>query len=260
MKYILSDFPINKNNGLALLEECAILHDEKDIILSDTTNLTLNEIIREHKYADTLRAHNLLPAKKLLFCGPSGCGKTLAAEVIANSISMPLVMVRLDSVISSFPGETIANLRKIFDYIEQQQVIVLFNEFDTFTKDRGDNTDYFELKRFVNIILQMMDNYHGESVIIATTNYETLLDKYVRRHFDEIVRFEMPNTEQIKRFIAIKLSGIRRNSDTNDTQIASLFKNLILLNGMSYADIERVLHRAVKEMILSKSEFLEKTI
>jgi SpoVK/Ycf46/Vps4 family AAA+-type ATPase len=249
----LPGLPANKDNGLALLEERAVVREEKDIILSDATQSALDEILMEHNRADTLRAHGLQPAQKLLFCGPPGCGKTLAAEVIANALSMPLVLVRLDSVISSFLGETAANLRKVFDYIAQQPVVALFDEFDALTKDRGDSADHGELKRSVNAVLQMMDSYRGESILVATTNYETLLDKAVWRRFDEVVRFEMPNLEQIKRLLALKLSGIRRNFETDDAQVASLFK------GMSHADIERVLRRAVKEMILSGREFLEKS-
>lgn len=249
----LPSLPTNKDNGLALLEERAVVREEKDIILSDATQSALDEILMEHNRADTLRAYGMQPAQKLLFCGPPGCGKTLAAEVIANALSMPLVLVRLDSVISSFLGETAANLRKVFDYIAQQSVVALFDEFDALTKDRGDSADHGELKRSVNAVLQMMDSYRGESILVATTNYETLLDKAVWRRFDEVVRFEMPNLEQIKRLLTLKLSGIRRNFEADDAQVASLFK------GMSHADIERVLRRAVKEMILSGREFLEKS-
>jgi AAA+ superfamily predicted ATPase len=140
----------------------------------------------------------------------------------------------------------------VFDYIADQPVVALFDEFDALTKDRGDSADHGELRRSVNAVLQMMDGYRGEGILIATTNYETLLDKAVWRRFDEVVRFEMPNLEQIKRLLALKLSGIRRNFEPDDGQVASLFK------GMSHADIERVLRRAVKEMILSSREFLEK--
>lgn len=251
--YNLPSLPTNKDNGLALLEERAVVREEKDIILSDSTQSALNEILMEHNRADTLRSYGLQPAQKLLFCGPPGCGKTLAAEVIANALSMPLILVRLDSVISSFLGETAANLRKVFDYIAQYPVVALFDEFDALSKDRGDSGDHGELKRSVNAVLQMMDGYRGESILIATTNYETLLDKAVWRRFDEVVRFEMPNLEQIKRLLTLKLSGIRRNFEADDAQVASLFK------GMSHADIERVLRRAVKEMILSGREFLEKS-
>ena len=99
----------------------------------------------------------------------------------------------------------------------------------------------------------MMDSYRGESILIATTNYESLLDKAVWRRFDEVVYFEMPNLEQIKRLLSLKLSGIRRNFEADDNKVASLFK------GMSHADIERVLRRAIKEMILSRREFLERS-
>lgn len=245
--------PSNKDNGLVLLEERPALREEKDIVLSDSTRAALQEILLEHNREDTLRSYGLLPAQKLLFFGPPGCGKTLAAEVIANSLSLPLVLVRLDSLISSFLGETAANLRKVFDYISQYPVVALFDEFDALTKDRGDSADHGELKRSVNAVLQMMDGYRGNSILIATTNYESLLDKAVWRRFDEIIKFDMPNLEQIKGLLAMKLAGVRRNFEPSDTTVASLF------NGMSHADIERVLRRAVKEMVLSSREFLETT-
>jgi len=62
----------------------------------------------------------------------------------------------------------------------------------------------------------------------------------------------MPNLEQIKRLLSLKTSGVRRNFEPTDTKIATLFK------GMSHADIERVLRRSVKEMVLTGKEFLEK--
>lgn len=248
-----SEMPSNKDNGLALLEERPVVREEKDIVLSEATQLLFTEILNEHNRADVLRSYGLQPAQKLLFCGPPGCGKTLAAEVIAHSLSLPLVLVRLDSVISSFLGETASNLRKVFDYIVQYPVVVLFDEFDALTKDRGDTADHGELKRSVNAVLQMLDGYRGSSILIATTNYESLLDHAVWRRFDEVMKFEMPNLEQIKHLLGLKLSGIRRNFDTDDEPIASAF------NGLSHADIERVLRRAVKEMILTGREFLEKS-
>jgi len=247
------EMPTNKENALALLDERPVVREEKDLILSEAANTLFAEILQEHNRADVLRSFGLQPAQKLLFCGPAGCGKTLAAEVIAHSLSLPLVLVRLDSVMSSFLGETASNLRKVFDYVTQYPVVALFDEFDALAKDRGDAADHGELKRSVNAVLQMLDGYRGSSLLIATTNYESLLDHAVWRRFDEVMRFELPDIEQIKRLLALKLSGIRRNFDTDDEQITSGF------NGFSHADIERVLRRAVKEMILSGREFLEKS-
>ena len=244
-------FPVNKDSGLSLLEERPVVREMNDLIVSSKTTSSIEEILQEHNRKDVLESYGLFPAQKLLFFGPPGCGKTLAAEVIASALSLPLILVRLDSLISSFLGETASNLRKVFEYISAQQVVALFDEFDALTKDRGDSADHGELKRSVNAVLQMMDSYRGNSILIATTNYESLLDKAVWRRFDEVVDFEMPDLDQIKRLISLKLSGVRRNFECTDESIAGLFRNL------SHADIERVLRRAVKEMILSNKEFLE---
>ena len=248
---VLSELPGNKDNGLALLEERPVIREEKDIVLADATREALEEILLEHNRSDVLRSFGLRPAQKILFCGPPGCGKTLAAEIIAHSLSLPLVLVRLDSVISSFLGETASNLRKVFDFVSKHPVVALFDEFDALTKDRGDSADHGELKRSVNAVLQMLDGYRGESILIATTNYESLLDHAVWRRFDEVVRFEMPDLEQIQHLLALKLSGTRRNFEVDSKEISKLFE------GLSHADIERVLRRAVKEMILAGREFLE---
>jgi SpoVK/Ycf46/Vps4 family AAA+-type ATPase len=249
----LSELPVSKDNGLALMEIRPAVRQEKDIILTDTTQSAFAGILLEHNRADVLRSYGLHPAQKLLFCGPPGCGKTLAAEVLAHSLALPLVVVRLDSVISSFLGETASNLRKVFDFVSANPVVALFDEFDALTKDRGDAADHGELKRSVNAVLQMLDGYRGESILIATTNYETLLDPAVWRRFDEVIRFDLPNTRQIRQLLELKLSGIRRNFDIDDEGLPKLFK------GFSHADIERVLRRAIKEMILSSREFLEIT-
>jgi len=245
------ELPQAKEGDLPLLEERPVVREEKDIVLSPASRSALEEILLEHNRADVLLAHGLQPAQKLLFFGPPGCGKTLAAEVIAGSLSLPLVLVRLDSLISSFLGETAANLRRVFDYVARVPVVALFDEFDALTKDRGDSADHGELKRAVNAVLQMMDGYRGKSILIATTNYESLLDKAVWRRFDEVIRFDMPNQEQIAELLALKLSGVRRNFEPDDQKIVALFK------GLSHADIERILRRAVKEMILAGREFLE---
>ena len=246
-----TELPRAKDGELPLLEERPVVREEHDIVLADATTLALQGIIREHQRADVLRSHGLQPAQKLLFVGPPGCGKTLAAEVVAGALSLPLVLVRLDSVVSSFLGETASNLRRVFDFASKTPVVALFDEVDALTKDRGDSADHGELKRAVNAVLQMMDSYRGPSVLIATTNYESLLDRAVWRRFDEVLRFDKPDESQVGRLLALKLAGVRRNFELDDADVRRLFV------GLSHADIERVLRRAVKEMVLGGGEFLE---
>jgi len=127
---------------------------------------------------------------------------------------------------------------------------VLFDEFDALAKERADESEHGELRRVVNAVLQMMDSYSGRSVLIAATNHEGMLDLAVWRRFEEVLLFEPPNLEQLRRLLLLKLGGVRREFEVDDTAVTAFFK------GMTYADVERVLRRAIKEMVLAGHEFL----
>jgi AAA+ superfamily predicted ATPase len=151
---------------------------------------------------------------------------------------------------SSYLGETAANLRQVFDFISAMPLVVLFDEFDALAKERADSSDHGELKRVVNAFLQMLDGYRGKGLLIAATNHEGMLDTAIWRRFEEILLFDPPNLEQTRRLLAIKLRGVRRQFEVEDHAVVSLFK------GLSHADIERVLRRAVKDMVLTGGQFL----
>ncbi|MEA1048542.1 ATP-binding protein [Lamprobacter modestohalophilus] len=242
--------PKDKERGLPLLQLREPVRLLDDVVLSDENRSLVDELLTEHHRSELLRSHGLYPADRLLFCGPPGCGKTMTAEIVAGELSLPLAIVRIDSVMSSYLGETAANLRQVFDFITTYPLVVLFDEFDALAKERSDASDHGELKRVVNAFLQMLDGYRGKSLLIAATNHERILDTAIWRRFDEVLVFDPPNQEQLKRLLAIKLRGVRRQFETDDGDIIGLFK------GMSHADVERVLRRAVKDMVLTGVEFL----
>jgi len=128
--------------------------------------------------------------------------------------------------------------------------VVLFDEFDAIGKERGDSGDHGELRRVVNAVLQMMDSYEGSSIILAATNHEKILDSAIWRRFDESIEFPLPDVEQLVDILTLKLRGIRRQFDIDDKEVIQEFK------GKSGADIERVIRRAAKRMILRGQEFL----
>jgi len=251
LQSLQSKVPLDQERGLPLLVLKEPLRRLEDVILSDENRSLVDEILLEHHRVDLLRSYGLRPADKLLFYGPPGCGKTLTAEVLASELSLLLAVVRVDSVVSSYLGETAANLRKVFDYINTIPLVVLFDEFDALAKERADGAEHGELKRVVNAVLQMLDAYEGRSLLVAATNHEGILDSAIWRRFEEVLVFEPPNLEQLRKLLAIKLRGVRRDFSTDDIQIVNLFK------GMVHAAVERVLRRAVKDMILTGKEFLQ---
>jgi SpoVK/Ycf46/Vps4 family AAA+-type ATPase len=221
----------------------------EDVVLADVNGNSFKRILKEYNREEVLRSWGMRPVERVLFCGPPGCGKTISAEALAFELNRPLCVIRLDSVVSSYLGETSANLRKVFDFIQSSPVVALFDEFDALGKERADVAEHGELKRVVNTFLQMLDSFSGQSLIIAATNHESILDSAIWRRFEEILVFEYPTVAQVKSLLAIKLRGVRREFEYTK-QVTDLFKNI------SHADIERILKRSIKDMLLEGQEFL----
>ena len=251
LPFTLNDnLPKDREHGIPLLQIKEPTRRLEDVVLSDENRSLLEEILQEIHRSEILKSYGLYPVDRLLFCGPPGCGKTLTAEVVASELGLPLSIIRIDSVISSYLGETASNLRQVFDFISSIPMVVLFDEFDALGKERDDAAEHGELKRVVNAFLQMLDNFEGKSLLIAATNHDQILDSAVWRRFDEVLVFDLPNIEQLRRLLSVKLRGFRREFEIEDAEFVSELK------GMSHADVERVLRRAAKDMIFSGKEFL----
>jgi hypothetical protein len=242
--------PTDKERGLPLLDIRQPQRSLEELVLPRLPQAAIEELLEEHRRQDVLRTYGLRASSKVLFFGPPGCGKTLAAEVIACELDLPLAIVRLDAMVSSYLGETSANLRKVFDFIDQYPLVALFDEFDALGKERADDSEHGELRRVVNAVLQMMDAYQGKSLLIAATNHEQILDSAVWRRFDDTLEFPLPDSKLLPQVLQLKLRGVRRQFETDATEVVDIFK------GLSPADVERIVRRAVKRMILKNQEFL----
>ncbi len=87
--------------------------------------------------------------------------------------------------------------------------------------------------------------------VLATELARPLIDSAIWRRFEEVVLFEPPTWEQLQEFLKMRLRGVRYEFAVDNRKILSWFE------GMSYADVERTLIRAIKEMVLHKSKFLD---
>ena len=244
--------PRDNEKGFQLLEIKRPFNDWSDLIISKEVEERLREIPIEIKNRDLLSNYGLKPRSKLLFYGPPGTGKTLCAKVLCSATGYPLIVVRFESVISSFLGETASNLRKIFDYIDKGKWVVLFDEFDIIGKKRDDPTEHGEIKRVVNNFMLMLEDYQGDSILIAATNHPQLLDRGVWRRFDDIIQFELPDKLSRIRLYKKKLGVIPVDPAVEFNSFAEMSK------GFSGADIEQVAIRAMKKALLSKKKRVSK--
>ena len=215
----------------------------RELVLHAGAEEVLLRAMREFREWDVLEVNGLRPSHKLLFCGPPGCGKTATAEAIATELGLPLVYVRFDSVVSSLLGETASNLRKVFEYIHEETWVVLFDEFDAIGRSRDDTTEHGEIKRVVNAFLQMLDNFHGRSLLLAATNFEQALDPALWRRFDEVVRFDRPTGSQIDELMESRLAIVRNAKVSTKPYTAQL-------EGSTFGDIERITIDVLKSCAL----------
>lgn len=246
-----TELPRDRERGVPLVELIEPQRSLDDLILSHEVRSSLDRLIMENRRADLLRTYGIRPGNKYLFCGPPGCGKTVATEAVASTLYLPLVLVRFDAVVSSYLGETAANLGKVFDFARSRPMVVLFDEFDAVGKRRTAEEEHGELKRVVNSFLQLLDGFRGESIIVAATNHQGLLDSALWRRFDDIILFQLPDEEAVQDVLWRNLRQIGVSDTIRIEKVATA------LAGMSHADIERVAIDAIKETILHDHALVE---
>jgi AAA+ superfamily predicted ATPase len=132
-----------------------------------------------------------------LFAGSSGTGKTMAAEVIANDLSLDLYKIDLSAVVNKYIGETEKNLERIFREAQHNDAILFFDEADALFGRRSEVKDAHD--RYANIetayLLQRTEEYDG-LVILASNLKKNMDEAFVRRlHF----ALDFPEPEEPER-------------------------------------------------------------
>ncbi len=218
-----------------------------EMILDDTLTHQIQRVIREQRHAGRILEHGLSPRRRLLLVGPPGTGKTLTASVLAGEPGLPLLQVRLDGLITKFMGETAAKLRQVFDATGQTRGVYFFDEFDAIGSQRGLTNDVGEIRRVLNSFLQMIEQDHSNSLIVAATNHPELLDPALFRRFDDVFHYELPNETQIGALLRTRLSRAA-------TKGAGWTRLARVAAGLSYAEITRAADEALKDALIRRSE------
>ena len=178
--------------------------------------------------------------------GPPGCGKTLCAEVFAHELGLPLFVVQLDRLMSSYLGETATNIRKIFEFARRQPCVLFLDEFDAIARSRDDGGEHSELRRVVNSLLLFIDQIQPSGFLLAATNLDQSLDPAVWRRFDEVVWFDAPDERMVRKFLKNAFKNVI--TDFEPAEQASK------VNGYSYAELEKICTQAIKLSILGRAK------
>jgi len=123
----------------------------------------------------------------LLFYGPPGTGKSELARYIGKHLGREIMCKRASDIISKWVGETEQNINKVFRQAEEEDIILIIDEADTFLYSREWAIRSFEI-RSTNEFLTQMERFRG--ILICTTNILQGLDSASIRRFNHKIKFD----------------------------------------------------------------------
>ena len=195
--------PVDRETGHPLADIfLPNLREAKPPIFNAQLRGAINNLLDEWRHVDELKDAGINPAWATMLFGAPGTGKTMLAHHIAQELGLPLVIARLDGLISSFLGTTARNISTLFGFANRYKCVLLLDEFDAVAKMRDDPHELGEIKRVVNTLLQCIDSRANAGFTIAITNHESLLDPAIWRRFD--IRIEIPKPEADTRMHILK--------------------------------------------------------
>ena len=236
--------PLPSASGL--LSAPSDLSTLEDMVLAPAVRDRLDRVVLEQARKFDLFASGLRPARKLLFTGVPGVGKTMAAGALSRAIGMPMFRVELHGVISQFLGETSSKLAKVFEHVRSMPAVYLFDEFDAIGAERsslGSEAAGAEMRRVVNSLLQFIEDDQSDSLIVAATNHDQMLDSAIFRRFDEVVTFGSPMRDEVATLVQRKLIDV----DAGQLDMGAIYSAVAKLG---HADVCAALDRVRKDHVL----------
>jgi hypothetical protein len=159
-------------------------------LFNQTMTEAIGTVLEEWSNLHALSDVGVQPAKTCLIYGAPGTGKSRLAYWMASQLDLPIVLARIDGLVSSFLGTTARNIGNLFNFANRYRCYLLLDEFDALAKLRDDPHEVGEIKRVVNALLQNLDARGEVGLTIGITNHPSLLDAAVWRRFE--VQLEIP--------------------------------------------------------------------
>ena len=234
--------PVDGESRFPLLEHVKrSATPEPQLFLSQAQLDVVTEFLSVAKSFSATDSADHSGALNLLMYGPPGTGKSRLARHIAEQLGLDLYVARLDGLMSSLLGSTSKNIRALFDFASKTPCVLFLDEFDAIAKLRGDSQELGELKRVVNSFLQNLDTVGRQSIVLAATNHDELLDAAVWRRFTYRLKFDLPSMERRQAL----LTEFLRPHTLDQAKVAALAD---LSEGFSGSDIREATARLKRRL------------
>jgi SpoVK/Ycf46/Vps4 family AAA+-type ATPase len=243
--------PVDQETRINIVDLVMPPNEEIDFVISRPLQESVKQFVTTISHKNSLQAAGLEINTSLLLYGPPGCGKTTMAKYISKELNLPLVVARLDSLVSSLLGNTAKNIRKVFEFASNQPCILFLDEFDAIAKARDDQHELGELKRVINSLLQNIDEFTQSNILIAATNHPELLDKAIWRRFNSIIEIDLPGKEEVLELLKLNM----RKMDCDFLADAKKVDKILgLLENLSPSNIKSITQNTVAKSIIENKD------
>ncbi len=205
--------PVDKETSAAILE---VIFDDglplEEPVFVESIKEAVDSVILEWTNYDKLLKMKATPSRSCLIYGDPGTGKTHLAKWIAKRVGLPVVLAKLDGIVSSFLGTSSRNISNLFAFANRYKCVLLLDEFDAIAKLRDDPQEVGEVKRIVNTLLQCLDGRNELGFTIGVTNHEQLLDPAIWRRFDVQIEIPRPSVQVIQALVKKYMEPLKYNA------------------------------------------------
>ena len=198
--------------------------------------------------------------KGVLLYGPPGTGKTLLAKAMAGESGVTFLKAEGNEFLKRYVGEGPEAVHALFNSARKYAPSIVFiDEIDAIGKDRNTLDSSDSTSNILTALLTEMDGFNTDTskpvFVLAATNYGIdsgsgkCLDAALLRRFDRRIYVDLPNKEERKRYLRMKMS---KNSSVrlSDEQLDNI---AVRSTGMSLAELESVFEMALRSAIRSES-------
>lgn len=246
--------PVDQESRLNIVDVAIPSKDDTPIVLPKLIDNKIADFINVVKHQNQLIQKGVETSNSLLLYGNPGCGKTTIAKYISEQTGLPLVIARFDAIVSSLLGNTAKNIRKIFDFADNKPCILFLDEFDAIAKARDDQYELGELKRVINSLLQNIDSFARQNILIAATNHPELLDKAIWRRFNTVIEIGLPQEDEIVKLVKTFTNDFDTEFNADEKRLDKLAK---LFAEKSPSDIKTIINNAKAQTVINDREVLQ---